>query len=228
MRNPKSRFFILVLLAWALSSTVSAQWDVETLNRGNAQVGSNYYGQSLSLNYSHKIFDHVWAGMALERATFSLDFNSGSTFLFFTNNSQTNYHIGFDIPILVSSFISIEREAKGMIRFVNSLAVGITYFDMTANVSTSSNNGSSIYQGGKEISAFALYTGLHLIDLYPPQEKVHFSLGIKGNMAWLSNPQRVDLTNGSGGKGFAILYSADGSPILVPYPELFFEIGYSF
>ncbi len=99
---------------------------------------------------------------------------------------------------------------------------------MTFHLSFNGADPSDTFQGQRDISAFALYTDLHLLDFYPPHDKLFFSLGIKGNTAFLSSPQTVNATDGSGGTAFISYSSGNGGAIMFPDLELYLGLGYGF
>ena len=225
MGRSKARWLFLFFAGITLSVPAAfAQAGDDPPNLFGIEVGSNYYGQSLALSYSKKIIDHFWAGLSVEIGSLSLQSNAGSTILDFYNNSAYNYNIGLNIADLETLSLSYRLNEKGVLRFLNSLALGISYFDLTVNVSEQSASG-ALYQGQKGISAFALYTELHLLDFNPPGDQLAFSLGAKCNAAFLSSPQAVVTRNSAGNIIVVSEISPKGGSILFPYPELFLSVG---
>ncbi len=220
----KRRLLFSILLSLGVSGAW-AQSPEGLSNLAAIEVGDNYFGQSLELSYSTKIISHFWASFSIETGSFFFQDKAGSTFFVFTNNSTINYNVGLNIQDLERLSLSYYRNEKGAFRLLNSLGVGISYFDLTINLSEQTMNSATPYQGQKAISAFALYADLHLLDYYPPGDQLVFSLGIKSSTAFLSSPQTVSTTNSAGSKLVVSYASANGGAIIFPYPELFLSLG---
>lgn len=221
-------YFFLAFLACFQCSTAWGQDKDSLPNSGQIQVGSNYFGQSVALAYSRNLAGPLWAEVALETQSISFQSAAGQNFFVFYNSSYTNFNIGLDVHDFVTLDLAFHRSNQGEFRVLNSLAVGITHFDLTYHLSFNGADPSDVFRGQRDISAFALYTDLHLLDFYPSRDRLFFSLGIKGNTAFLPSPQTVDAKDGSGQTASISYASEDGGAIMFPDLELYLGLGYGF
>jgi hypothetical protein len=222
----KSFFTTLLSIGITVAaSEVFAQFQNDPLNQVQIEVGDNYYGQSVEITGSRKIIDHFWANLSVETGSFSLKTDSHSNFLFYDNGTDTTYNLGLSIHDMDSFWISYCRNETGDFRFLNSLGVGVSYYDLTVHLTDQEGNNPDIYQGQKDISAFALYTDLHLLDYIPPRDQLVFSLGVKCNTSFLSSPQSVTTQDSAGYVRNASIASSDGGAIMFPYLEIFLGVG---
>lgn len=211
-----------ILLA---ASGVFAQALNDPPNLVDIEVGDNYYGQSLALAYSTRLIDHLWAHFSVESGNFSAEAKADSSFLIFFNSSDNTYNVGLNLQDVETVSLFYVRAEKGEFRFLNSLGLGLTYFDTVVSVSDLIGDNPNAFQGQKSISAFALYTDLHLVDFHPTNDQLVFSLGIKGSTAFLPSPQTVTTRNSVNQTTVVGYKSADGGPLAIPYLELFFNVG---
>jgi hypothetical protein len=218
----------LLLTLCILSGSLHAQETISPSNTLEIQTGDNYYGQSLALSASTRLGGPLWGGLSLEFGGLTLDAIGNSSFYLFHNPSSTNFNIGLDLHPLASLWLSFHRSDNGEFRLFNSLALGLSYFDSTVDVSFVDPSSSSHYEGQKNLAAFALYSDLHLLDFYPSNDNLFFSLGVKCSTALIASPQTV-VTKDSSGQTTEVTYETnDGSPITVPYLELFLSVGRGF
>ncbi|SRR5579871_842556 len=212
-----------------LSATLGwAQGEVPLPNSVQAQVGDNYFGQSFGLTYSRDLLGPLWGQFALEIGSISFTSASGQTFFIFTNNTAIDYNVGLDIHDMVTTALAFHWTDRGTLRWLDSLAVGLTYFDLTVHTSYDTGNPGDPYQGQRDISAFALYTELHLLDFHVPNDRLFFSLGAKCNTAFLESPQTVYTKNRNGQTSSVSEINPNGGSILFPDIEGFLGLGYEF
>jgi len=222
----KNIFLLLAILGITLGASDGfAQFQNDPFNLVQIEFGGNYYGQSIEINYSRKMIDHFWANLSLETGSFSLALNSGSDFLFYDNGPISNYHFGLSIQDVDTFWISYCRNETEEFRILNSLGVGVSYYDLTYHLTDQHVGSTDLYQGQKDISAFALYTDLHLLDYIPAHDQLVFSLGVKCNTSFLPSPQTVIIKDNAGNVGSATMASSNGGPIMFPYLEVFLGVG---
>ncbi len=218
-------FFFLWGL-WAFPAWAGAELDPPY--EIHLEAASNYYGQSFGLSVSKRILGPLWADLGVGQGSFSVDVKPGATFLVFKNDSGYEYGFGLDLRDFVSLSLSFHREEKGMLRWLNSLGLGLSYYDLSIFASQYDEGTADYYQGHRDMSTFALYTVLQLVDFHVPDDHLSFSLGIQGSTAFLASPQSILMKDSSGYRQVLSIHTKDGSPILIPYLELFLAMGYGF
>lgn len=208
---------------WADSGAIAQNYSL------NAEVGNNYYGNSIGLSLSRRIVDHLWANLGYENGSFSHFQEAGSTFFIFSNPSSINYNLNIGIHEMTDLFISWRWKEDKPVWFLNSIGIGLSHYNLTVSSSFQKIGYPGIFRGAKDMSGFALYADLHLLDVHLPDDKLSYSLGVKCHTVWLSSPQVIVTDNGLGDTSNAAAeVSSDGGPIVVPYLELFLRVGYVF
>jgi hypothetical protein len=218
----------LLSAAWLVAFPVRAQETPSLNNTLEIQVGDNYFGQSVALSAATRLGGPFWGGLSLELGNLTVESDANSSFYVFHNPSSTDFTVGLDLHPLASLWLAFHRSDSGEFRWLNSLGLGLSYFDSTLQVSFLDPTSASHYEGQKDLSAFALYADLHLLDFYPPNDSLFFSLGAKCSTALIASPQTVITANASGQTASVSYGTDDGSPITVPYVELFLSLGRGF
>jgi hypothetical protein len=213
----------LAVVTWACVSLLQAQSIAPEEIRG--EIGSNYFGQTLGFSYSRRILDPFWGSLGMELGSFNLSVGPGENFLGFANDTSYEYQVGLSIRWMATASLALRFEEKGELRFLNSLGTGISFYDAAFHLSRRSSS-SSLFQGSKDYSGFALHLQLSLVEYHPPKDSLFFGLGVKGSTAFLSSPQSIVISDGSGDTRTLTLSTKDGSPIPFPYLEAFLGIGY--
>jgi len=191
-----------------------------------AQVGSNYFGQTLGLSYSHRLLGQFWGNTGIRFGSFNLNLGPGESIFWLTNTTSYEYQAGLSLHWVASAALAFRFADQGEFRLSPSVAAGASFYDATFHIARQLP-GFSLYQGSKDHSGFALYLEWVLLEYRPPKDRLFFSLGAKGNAAFLSSPQSIVIKDPSGNQSTLTLSTEDGSPIPFPYLEAFLGVGYA-
>jgi len=237
MKNSANHFFIqckyikiflsVLLSIIFLHGIVFSQADENYRSKFHFELGSNIWGNILSVGYDYSFSKHIYAGIGLNKGYFQYNIASDGNFLTFENIPGHNNIVSIDFKNTIDLKLGYNRKPHTGMNFFNNFEAGVSFMHFTFKDQYVDDH-AYLWKGSKDYNLCSFLSAVSILDYYPEFEKhLSFGFGFKSWLTLTKSPETLVYENIKGQSYQNYLIYNGNSNIYWFYPELFFRINYS-
>jgi len=224
-KSCQSYCFWLILLLVAASvmgtnnNTVEFEW------------GNNIWGNSVAFGYQRRLTKNIGVGVGFQRGYVHFETKSGERFFTYQNSSSDDHQMTMEFKQILDLILTFKIREGRQVRLFNTWGLGLSHYFVTFRYSYTRSPYPGLFRAEQDISKFVLYFAFSIIEYRPNLDgPFKFALGVKTRTAFMKSPLLLNSENIIAGirRIDRIAALAPFKTLVIPYPEMYIRIGYSF
>lgn len=218
-------FVRVAILCLFLAAVAAAQPGAFRRNTLGIGWGYNYWGNTLSISYEHRISDKWSARIGFSRGLFDYIHESGEKMFFITNDHPYDLFIDIHIRRFLDFMLYYNRDIRPGFCFFNKFGYGLSQYFVQFEESLFMNEDK--FTGIRDLTSVAFVVAANLAEYRPRYaDMLSLSLGITVHVSILDSPQEMVIYY-DGIPYYLYMTSTYGfHPFM--YPQAYLKFGFSF
>jgi hypothetical protein len=220
------KIIVFTLLLCAITSGYAQEVDTGR-NRIGFLYGTNFFGNSISLDYGLNLSDHWMFGFTYGRGYVHFTTRDRGDISIFHNVPGDENNISLELKQTFDLVLHYRRISEKRIVFLNSLGVGLTHAFVTLNSAFTRSESEGVYKAEDDYSVYGPIIQVGVLEVNPEGTgSFSYSLGFRSKIGILESPLVLYYDNNLGDVERWPFDESHGKKHYIHYPEIYFKVAY--